>query len=275
MWFKKAKIPLFCFYLSGCVTSISIPSSELRTMSADSLAKKARWHEQKIHTSRFTFKTNRSSLPQTTKTLTVYIEGDGLAWLSMTTPSLNPTPITPTGLSMALHDHKHTPIVYIARPCQFVLQEDWGACRQAYWTHLRFSPEVIEAMNQAVEQLKREFHAKHIILIGYSGGGTVAALVAARRNDVAQLITVAAILDTDLWVLQDHLTPLTGSLNPADEWKNLVSVPQTHWVGGKDTIAPKEIAFAFVKRFPATSQPNIKIIPDFDHTCCWATESRL
>jgi hypothetical protein len=73
-------------------------------------------------------------------------------------------------------------------------------------------------------------------------------------------------------VRQQSLTPLYGSLNPADSWSNLVSIPQTHWVGGKDTVVPKEVAFAFSKRFPATKKPKIKVIPTFDHSCCWATE---
>ena len=265
---SKLLILLSCLYLSGCV----IISPEARTTQAASLAKRAGWHEYTIHTTLFTLKTYRSAAPKKTNVLTIYIEGDGLAWLSEDMPSANPTPIVPTGLRMAIHHHKNNPIAYLARPCQFVLKEEWGGCRQAYWTHLRFSPEVVNAMNQAVEQLKNAYHAKHIVLIGYSGGGTIAALITARRTDVIQLITVAAILDTDFWVRQQSLTPLTGSLNPADAWKNLITVAQTHWIGGKDTVAPKEIAFAFAKRFPATKKPKLIVIPAFDHACCWATD---
>ncbi len=243
-------------------------------MQAASLAKKAGWHEHKLHTTLFTLKTYGSPAPKKTNRLTIYIEGDGLGWLSETMPSSNPTPLVPTGLQMAIHDQKNNPIVYLARPCQFVLEEEWAGCRQAYWTHLRFSSEVVNAMNQAVEQLKKEYHAKQIVLIGYSGGGTIAALISARRSDVIELVTVAAILDTDFWVRQQSLTPLHGSLNPADEWENLVSIPQTHWVGGKDTIAPKNVAFAFAERFPATKKPTIKVMPNFDHACCWSTDWR-
>lgn len=257
--------------LSGCGLH-SVISPEERTLHAAALTKKAGWQEHTIHTPLFALKNYRSAAPKKVNRLTIYIEGDGLAWLSGEMPSANPTPIMPTGLKMALHDKKHHPIVYLARPCQFVSKQQWGGCRAAYWTHLRFSPKVINAMNQAVEQLKNEYHAKHIVLIGYSGGGTIAALIAARRTDVIQLITVAAILDTDFWVRQQGLTPLNGSLNPADAWKNLLSVPQTHWVGGKDTVAPKDVVFAFTKRFPATKKPTIKEILAFDHTCCWATD---
>lgn len=269
---SKLFILLSCLYLSGCVSRISVMPPEVRTMQAANLAKRAGWEAHTIHTKRFILKTYRSPAPKKTNTLTIYIEGDGLAWLSETVPSTNPTPIVPKGLQMAIHDQKNIPIVYLARPCQFVLKEEWAGCRQAYWTNLRFSPDVINAMDEALDELKSEYHAKHIVLIGYSGGGTIAALIAARRTDVIELITVAAILDTDFWVRQESLTPLHGSLNPADAWQNLISVPQTHWVGGKDTVAPKEVAFAYAKRFPATKKPKIRIIPAFDHACCWATE---
>ncbi|MDP1603977.1 MAG: hypothetical protein Q8M03_12010 [Legionella sp.] len=241
-------------------------------MQAASLAKRAGWHEQMIYTTQFTLKTYRMPAPKKATTLTIYIEGDGLAWLSEEMPSTNPTPMAAIGLRMAIHDQKNNPVVYLARPCQFVGKEELAGCRPAYWTHSRFSPDVINAMNQAVGQLKNDYHAKHLILIGYSGGGTIAALIAARRTDVVQLTTVAAILDTDFWVRKESLTPLYGSLNPADAWKNLIAIPQIHWVGGKDALVPKEVALAFAKRFQATKKPTIRVIPAFNHVCCWATD---
>lgn len=285
---SKLLILLICLYLSGCVMQTSVRSPEERTMQATSLAKKAGWSEHTIRTRLFTLKAYRSPAQKTAtgscgqiarcrdltsqQTLTIYIEGDGLAWLSEDMPSTNPTPLVPTGLQMALHDQKHHPIVYLARPCQFVSKDEWAGCRQAYWTHLRFSPDVVNAMNQAIDALKHEYHAKQMVLIGYSGGGTIAALIAARRTDVSQLTTVGAILDTDFWVHQENLTPLYGSLNPADAWRNLISVPQRHWVGGKDTVVPKEVALAFAERFPAEKKPNITVVSAFDHACCWATD---
>lgn len=127
-------------------------------------------------------------------------------------------------------------------------------------------------MNQAVDYLKHYYHAQKITLIGYSGGGTIATLLSAGRQDVIQLITVAAILDIDHWVRQENLTPLYGSLNPADEWNNLVSIPQTHWVGGQDRVVSKDVALAFSERFPAQKKPQIHVIEDFNHTCCWARD---
>lgn len=259
-------------YLSGCLSSKPIPPPELRALQAAQLAKKASWKEHTIHTPLFTLKSYGPSALSQANTLTIYIEGDGLAWLSEDSPSHNPTPMVPTGLNMAIHDQKNKPVAYLARPCQFVFKEEWRTCRPDDWTHARFSPDVILAMNQAVEYLKHYYHAHKIVLIGYSGGGTIATLLSARRHDVIQLITVAAILDIDHWVKQENLTPLNGSLNPADEWKNLLSIPQTHWIGGKDNVVSEDVAFAFAQRFPATKKPNMNVVPGFDHACCWARD---
>jgi predicted esterase len=257
---------LSCLYLSGGILQAP-PSPKTRTLQTAALVKTAGWDQHTIHTRLFTLKAYGMPVAKT-KILTVYIEGDGLAWLTEERPSDNPTPIVPTGLKMALNQ-KNAGAVYLARPCQFVFNQEWAGCQQRYWTQARFSSDVILAMSQAIDYLKKYYHAKKLILIGYSGGGTIAALLTAQRADVAQLITVAAVLDTHYWVQQANLTPLYGSLNPADAWKNLVSVPQIHWVGGKDTVVPKEVAFAFAERFPIAHRPKIKVVPAFDHTCCW------
>lgn len=267
----KLFVLISCLYLSGCMMNTSIISPQMRAERVSHLAESVNWQAFTIQTKQFTLKAYGSPLQYKINVLTIYIAGDGLAWLSDDMPSANPTPIVPTGLKMAIHDRKNDPIVYLARPCQFVFNEAWEGCRVAYWTNLRFSPAVINAMNQAVDYLKKYYHAKQIKLIGYSGGGTIAALIAAKRADVVKLITVAAVLDLKQWERQENLTPLNGSLNPADSWRELADIPQTHWLGGKDIIVPKEVAFAYANHFPLAKKPKIIIVPTFDHACCWAT----
>jgi len=84
--------------------------------------------------------------------LRVYIEGDGFAWKSRTTPSDNPTPRNPTGLKLAAAD-KQANVFYLARPCQFIGPPLPAACRVNVWTQDRFSPAVIDAMNEALSQM--------------------------------------------------------------------------------------------------------------------------
>jgi esterase/lipase len=49
-------------------------------------------------------------------------------------------------------------------------------------------------MDAAVTALKRASGASRLRLVGYSGGGVMAMLLAARRDDVAQVVTIAAPL---------------------------------------------------------------------------------
>jgi hypothetical protein len=66
---------------------------------------------------------------------------------------------------------------------------------------------VISASNQAVDALKQRYGAQEIVLVGYSGGGAVAALVAARRTDVVRLVTVAGNLDHLAWTHLHSVPP--------------------------------------------------------------------
>jgi pimeloyl-ACP methyl ester carboxylesterase len=90
----------------------------------------------------------------------------------------------------------------------------------------------VDSANIALDQLKtRAGSVDRLILIGFSGGGALAALLAERRNDVAGLVTVAANLDLDQWVRAKNLTPLRESLDPAVDAVRLAKLPQVHFVG--------------------------------------------
>lgn len=268
----KFSVVVSCLCLVGCAMHATAPSPESRAKQATHLAHTVGWDEHTIHTDSFELKAYGSRVLHNSTNLTIYIEGDGLAWVASDSLSDNPTPITPTGLKMAINDQKNKPVAYLARPCQYVRNDQLKNCSPAYWSNLRFSPEVVNAMNQAVTDLKKYYGAKKITLIGYSGGGTIAALIAARRNDISKLITVAAVLEVKQWTKQENLTPLQGSLDPADEWQKLAAISQTHWVGGKDSIVPKEMTLDYADRFPLANKPKVKVMPSFDHACCWATD---
>lgn len=250
--------------LTGCA---QVPALSDRVARADSLAAPAGWRQAWITTDDFTLLAYLPSSATKTDTLTIYIEGDGFAWINSSTPSINPTPIDPLALKLALRDTE--PSVYLARPCQFVHAEPQHNCAQKYWTSHRFAPEVIRSSNQAIDYLKRKFGAAKLILVGYSGGGAVAALAAAHRKDVTRLITIAGNLEPRAWAQERHLSPLSGSLNPADAWQQLKHIPQTHFVGGKDHVVGESVARAYAAKFPAEFAPDIIILPGFDHHCCW------
>lgn len=201
-------------------------------------------------------------------TLTIYIEGDGLAWQTRSTPSDDPTPNNPLGLELALR-HPDNAVAYLARPCQNVSLADWGGCSEENWTSRRFSSELVKASTEAIDMLKTRSGANKIILVGYSGGGAITALVAANRRDVIQLVTVAGNLDIAAWTDLHRVEPLTGSLNPADYWEKLQNIPQLHFVGSKDQIVPEAITEAYLTRFPPRTKPKSRLIAGYDHVCCW------
>lgn len=271
-FYKYSLIIIVCVYLQGCMKRLDIPSPNLRCDHALKLSNTVGWQAHTIHTSQFALKVYRPSKILHGDTLRIYIEGDGFAWRDSETPSDNPTPITPLALQLAIKDRNYQRVAYLARPCQYVSGIDWGACREDYWTNLRFAPEVIDAMDQAVSTLKKQWQANKITLIGYSGGGAIALLVAARRSDVATVMTVAGVLDTQSWSRELGLLSLKGSLNPADQWQKLAVIPQTHWVGQNDNVVPIAIAKAYARRFPPDHKPIIKVMPHFNHACCWAKD---
>jgi len=208
------------------------------------------------------------SMPVKNEVLSVYIEGDGLAWLTRSQVSTDPTPLNPIGLELALRHSKGT-AVYLARPCQYVQGADSVGCKAGYWTKRRFSAEIVSASSLAIDQLKQMFGATKIVLVGYSGGGAIAALLAAKRSDVIQLVTVAGNLDHVAWTSLHHISPLDGSLNPSDAWEALQAIPQLHFVGEKDQNVSVQVINAYLARFPLEHQPTVRVVKDFDHICCW------
>lgn len=98
----------------------------------------------------------------------------------------------------------------------------------------------------------------------------MALLLAAERDDVEQVVTVASNLDTAEWTRRMGLSPLGGSLNPADFTSRLAGLPQVHWVGARDRIVPLDVTERFAARLPRDRRPHIHIVDEFDHRCCWA-----
>lgn len=263
----RSFVILLCLAISACATY----SPELRRKQADDLAAANDWQRLVIPTHTFDFVAYIPQQSASGQTLTIYIEGDGLAWLGRQRLSPDPTPANPLGLKLALH-HPAGMAAYLARPCQYVAPAQSHNCAEKYWSSHRFAAEVIHASNEAISVLKNRLQAKELVLVGYSGGGAVASLVAARRNDVKMLITVAGNLDHRAWTELHQVSPLDGSLNPAEAWPALVDIPQIHFVGAGDKITGRAVSRAYQQRFPADKQPLVRVVDGFDHDCCWVRD---
>jgi pimeloyl-ACP methyl ester carboxylesterase len=231
----------------------------------------ASWRAQDIDAGYFVLRSYGPVPKAATNTLTIYIEGDGQAWVTESQSSDDPSPRDAVALELAIR-HPEGNAVYLARPCQFITGAARQNCRQTYWTDRRFAPEVVAAMDDAINQLKVQQQAKRLRLVGYSGGGAIAALVAARRPDVERLITVAGNLDHVTWTGLHHLSPLAGSLNPVDFWQSLAGIEQVHFLGVEDRIMPVQVATSYRHKFPEDAPISLVPVDGFDHRCCWAKE---
>ncbi len=250
----RAQILLACFWLllvAGCAGPAIIPQPE-----------QAGFMRQDVSVPPFVL-TAYSRITNPNVPVRIYIEGDGFAWVSRYEISSDPTPKKALGLLLAEKDTAPN-VVYLARPCQF-RNLSVEVCPNSYWTNKRFAEEVIHAMNQAVDRYAAQGNGK-VELVGYSGGGAVATLIAARRTDVAWLVTVAGNLD-HLAVNRHHKVTLTPeSLNPADFKARLQGVPQTHFSGEKDKIILPWVAADFVRSMPCARQV---VVQDATHEQGW------
>ena len=197
--------------------------------------------------------------------INVYIEGDGFAYINKSQASLDPTPKQPIGLILALADNAPN-VVYIARPCQYTLKES-STCQVADWTDKRFSEEMITVINDALNRVKPANSSQKIVLTGYSGGAAVAVLIAARRNDVASLRTLAGNLNHNAVNQFHRVSLMPQSLNAIDVANQIRQIPQVHFVGGQDTVIPSFIAQQFAQKVGACAQ--VSIVESASHSEGW------
>lgn len=195
---------------------------------------------------------------------TFYIEGDGAAFNGKFKISNNPTPKKQMFISLAAMD-KRPNVVYIARPCQYTPMHLNPKCSNQYWTNKRMSEDSVLAINDVINSINNK---QKFSLIGYSGGGGIAILIAARNHMVSDIITVAGNLDHQAFTTHHHVTPMKGSLNPIDYVTQVRNIPQLHISGGKDTIIPPFIADKFVQK---ASSPCVKqqIFASVSHRAGW------
>lgn len=274
VWFRRtAQILLTGLTLLGIAACAAVPSPTERRQTVQRLLDSRDWTRLDIQADPFVLAAflphNRAEHRIRYDCLTVYIEGDGLAWSTYTRPSTDPTPTTPMALLLAMAQEQG-PAVALARPCQYTMATSAGACDVRFWTSHRFAPEVIAATNEALSRLKTLTGVSGLRLVGYSGGGAVAALVAATREDVRELVTVAGNLDPAAWVAFHRLSPLDGSLDPMAVAPALAHLPQHHFIGSRDDVVPRNLAEHFLARQGKTEKTSLHLVAGPNHAEGWA-----
>src|SRR5512134_293742 len=107
--------------------------------------------------------------------LHVYIEHDGTPWIEGSRVSADPTPRKPFALELMARDSG--PRVLLGRPCYYPPAGD-PRCDALAWTHARYSAEVVRSMAAALSRFLAAHPFRDVVLVGYSGGGTIAWLMA-------------------------------------------------------------------------------------------------
>lgn len=198
---------------------------------------------------------------RSTDKLHVYIEGDGIAWRMRGFISSDPTPRNPLMLRLMASDSAST--MYLGRPCYFGHAPD-EECHPDFWTFSRFSEKVVISMARVIRQQSSQFAS--VVLIGHSGGGALAMLIAEHLPKVDAVVTVAGNLDVEGWVKHHKYTPLYNSLNPVSRPVLPARIRQLHLVGGRDEVVPPELVVDWISRQPSAERWTYD---NYDHSCCW------
>ena len=138
-----------------------------------------------------------------------------------------------------------------------------------YWTSHRYSQAVVNSMSSVLNSWLEQHAFKQLVLIGYSGGGSLAVLMAEGIKGVEKVVTVAANLDVAAWSKYHGYLTLSGSLNPADAPMISQRIKQIHFAGQDDEVVPAFIIKAYAQR-----QGNVHYheIEQQGHACCWEKE---
>jgi len=244
--------------LSAC--SLSLQDKIIR---ADQLAQAQGMRKELVSGGGFVF-TTYQRIKNPNGRFVFYLEGDGMAFVGRGFPSDNPTPASLMVLKLADLDSDEN-IIYLARPCQFTPFILNPQCNDFYWTTGRMSKDSVKAMNEVIKSIsgKNDIH-----LVGFSGGGGMAVLLAAYNNQVKSIVTIAGNLDHEAFNdYHNTISRMEDSLNPINFSSQISHIPQLHLVGNDDDRVPKMIAKKYISS-QSGARVRLKLI-NASHNSGW------
>jgi hypothetical protein len=168
--------------------------------------------------------------------LHIYFESDGTPWRNGHLPARDPTPLRPVALELMALDNG--PAMLVGRPCYHGLVDDPG-CDVGLWTDARYGEMVVRSLETAIRRWTGD--TRPVVLIGFSGGGALAMLVAPRLPCTEAVVTLAGNLDIDAWTAWHKYRPLEGSINPVSVAAQTNAIPQLHLAGENDRNIPPQL----------------------------------
>ena len=207
----------------------------------------------------------------------VYLDGDGEPWAG---DGVREDPSPRGELVRRLLQRDSRPALYLGRPCHFTRAFD-AACTPADYTFGRYSSRVLDSLAAALANALPAPVAGgdgvEVVLVGHSGGGALAMLLAGRWQATSGLrphrlvgvVTLAANLDLAAWTALHGYTPLHGSLDPALQPALPPAVRQLHFVGGRDRQVPEAVVRSGLRAQPGAA---VRVQAAYDHRCCWLAD---
>lgn len=263
------KNTFFAFSLLLLLTACGL-DTDIEMQTANHIARPAFMVERGISAGNFTLNA-WERMHEERQPATIYIEGDGIPMKSIDNNKLswNPTPKNPVGLHLASRD-KSTNLAYLARPCQYVKMPAEKGCDVSYWKERRYTPEVMSAYQAALNDIVARYDIEGLHLVGYGGGANIAAVLAAIRNDVLSLRTVAGNVSPTYTEDYHDAAPLaTDSVFATDFGTELAVIPQHHFIGAVDTIIPPGTYHSYRQSLGLSDCINYSVVQDADHTRGW------
>lgn len=241
--------------------------NEYDEITAERIARPAFLVERRLETGGMDFQL-WERMHQRHTTANLYIEGDGQPIYQNRNISEDPSPDNPLALHLASRDNAEN-LVYVSRPCQFRESPDIKKCSDKFWSTRRFSPEVLAAYNEALDEIKARYDITEFNLIGYDGGANIAAALATTRNDIGSLRTVAGHLNPDMVYAKTE-----QKLDPDNIKANVIApqlamVPQHHFVGIGDEVAPAAVYHSFRQAMGESECVHYTVVQDADHVRGW------
>ena len=196
--------------------------------------------------------------------LHVYLGGDASPRAALRFRPADPTPGEPLALELMLRDP--APGLHLGRPCQHALER----CEPLHWTQGRYAEEIVDSLCTALGRWLDEQPGggpEELVLIGWSGGGTLAVLMAERMaaRGVRAVVTVAANLDVAAWTAHHGYRAFDASLDPARDAPR-PRVAELHLFGGRDRVVPPALGLAAAHARPGA---HARVVPGASHASGW------
>ena len=251
----------FVFLLFICLLGCSTPAQRFNDDAIN-----FGFASETLYSTQFQHRVYTRNYSNKNKILHVYLDGDGTPWERNRWIADDPTARNSLILRLMAQDTQD--LILLGRPCYYGFSHTLG-CYNKFWTSHRYSNEVVNSLIVVLNDWVMQWGYKKIVLIGYSGGGTLAVLMAEKVANISMVVTISANLDVTAWSQHHGYSALNDSLNPMDKAKLRASIKQMHFAGKEDLVVPA----AIIKNY-TDSQFNAKyhVFSGFDHNCCWEQE---